>query len=244
MNTKKTARKGASAVTALIPTTPDTETRPGYLGKLKLLHRDHELPIRVLNACQIRRKNADPATVAKYTELLTESEPPNIIIILDGSGRHFIADGHNRTAAALSAGRDTIKADVYSGTSSDARIIGLESNQHGLPLSLAEKKAALDELLDADGHGFTDSALARLTGLDRHTVERRRRERQSGDFLAAANKMRRVKTPEELILQAAMAFAGQVEKYGLDVVLKAMELLPSHLREDAMRQLISGNTTR
>ena len=242
MSTKKTARKGASATIAPTPTTSDTETRPGYLGKLELLHRDHELPIRVLNACQIRRKNADPATVAKYAELLVESEPPNIIVVVDSAGRHFIADGHNRTAAALSAGRNAIKADVYSGTNSDARIIGLESNQHGLPLSLAEKKAALDELLDVDGHGFTDSALARLTGLDRHTVERRRRERLSGDFLAAANKIRRVKTPEELILQAAMAFAGQVEKYGLDVVLKALELLPFHLREDAMRQLLSENT--
>ncbi len=212
----------------------------GYLGKLRLLHKDHELPIRVLNACQIRRKNADPATVTRYAELLTESEPPNIIVVVDDAERHYIADGHNRTAAALSAGRSVIKADVYSGTSSDAKIVGLQANQHGLPLSLSERKAALDELLDAGNHGFTDSDLARMTGLDRHTVERRRRERQSGDFIAATGKMRRVKTPEEMILQAAMVFASQVEKYGMDVVIKALELLPSHLKEDALRHL-TGN---
>jgi hypothetical protein len=211
--------------------------QPGYLGRLKLLHRDHELPIRVLNACQIRRRNADPATVAKYTEMLGETEPPNIIVILDDAGRHYIADGHNRTAAALGAGRSVIKADVYSGAVSDAKRIGLECNQHGLALSLAERKAALDELLDTDGHGFTDSELARMTGLDRHTIERRRRERQSGDFIAATGKVRRMKTPEEMILQAATAFARQVEKHGPELVPAALGMLPAHIREDAMRQM-------
>lgn len=242
MNAKKTTRKTDASNNDVLAENNGHNTQPGYLGKLKLLHRDHELPIRILNACQIRRKNADPATVTKYAELLTESEPPNIIVVVDGAGRHFIGDGHNRTAAALSAGRSIIKADVYSGTSSDAKIIGLEQNQHGLPLSLAERKAALDELLDTDGHTFTDSELARMTGLDRHTVERRCRERQSGDFMAAAGRLRRIKTPEELIAQAATVFVNQVEKYGAEVVLKALELLPAHLREDTMqRLLLDGN---
>jgi ParB-like chromosome segregation protein Spo0J len=238
MNTKKTMRK--STVTE----NNGHNGQPGYLGKLKLLHHDHELPIRVLNACQIRRRNADPATVSKYAEMLSETEPPNIIVILDGSGRHYIADGHNRTAAALSAGRSVVKADVYSGAVSDAKIIGLQANQHGLALSLAERKSALDELLDTDEHAFTDSELARMTGLDRHTVERRRRERQSGDFIAAAGKMRRIKTPEEMIAQAATVFVNQVEKYGAEVVLKALEMLPVHIREDAMRQFACEETAQ
>ena len=236
MSVKKTARKNTTGK-ATVTAGNNHNGQPGYLGKLKLLHRDHELPIRILNACQIRRKNTDPSTVGKYAELLSESEPPNIIVVVDQNGRHCIADGHNRTAAALSAGRSVIKADVYSGTVSDAKRIGLESNQHGLALSLAERKSALDELLDTDGHSFTDSELARMTGLDRHTVERRRRERQSGDFMATAGKMRRVKTPDEMIAQAATVFVNQVEKYGAEVVLKALELMPSHLREDTMRQI-------
>ena len=243
MSAKKTMRKNVNT-SAVADTGNNGNVQAGYLGRLELLHRDHELPIRVLSACQIRNRNADPATVAKYAELLTESEPPNIIVILDGAGRHFIADGHNRTAAALDAGRSVVKADVYSGTSADARIVGLEQNQHGLPLSLAERKAALDELLDADGHAFTDSELARMTGLDRHTVDRRRRERQTGDFIAAAGKMRRAKTPEEMIMQAAMSFTRQVEKHGQDLVLKALELLPSHLREEVFQQLLSDNSAQ
>lgn len=240
MAAKKTMSKNV-----IVNTAPRTGNNglPSYLGRLKMLHHDHELPIRVLNACQIRRKNADPATVAKYRELLSESEPPNVIVILDGSGRYFIADGHNRTAAALDAGRSVVKADVYSGTSSDARIIGLEQNQHGLPLSLAERKAALDELLDTDSHDFTDSALARMTGLDRHTVERRRRERTSGDFITVTGKMRRIKSQDELIVQAATVFVSQVEKYGAGVVLKALELLPSHLREDVAQRLLRTTAT-
>lgn len=234
MIAKKTTRKSPSVTTT---TVTEINAQTGYLGKLKLLHRDHELPIRVLNSCQIRRKNADPATVAKYAEMLSETEPPNIIVVVDSSGRHFIGDGHNRTAAALSAGRTVIKADVYSGSVSDAKIIGLHANQHGLPLSLAERKAALDQLLDADGHDFSDSELARMTGMDRHTVERRRRERQSGDFMAAAGKMRRIKSQEELIAQAATVFVNQVEKYGAEVVLKALQMLPAHVRDDAVKHL-------
>jgi ParB-like chromosome segregation protein Spo0J len=227
MSARKTMRKNAGY-----------NGQPGRLGKLKLLHRDRELPIRVLNACQIRRRNADPATVARYAEMLAESEPPNIIVVMDDAGRHYIADGHNRCAAALGAGRSVVKADVYAGAVSDAKRIGLENNQHGLALSLAERKAALDELLDTDGHAFTDSELARMTGLDRHTVERRRRERQSGDFIAATGKMRRVRTPEEMIIQTAATFARQVEKQGQDLMLKALELLPPHLREDVARRLV------
>ena len=237
MSTKKTMRK------SVVTENNGHNGQAGYLSKLKLLHRDHELSIRVLNACQIRRRNTDPVTVAKYQELLSESEPPNIIVILDGAGRHFIADGHNRTAAALSAGRSVVKADVYAGASADAKIVGLEQNQHGLPLNLAERKAALDEILDNNGHDFSDSALARMTGLDRHTVERRRRERESGDFITATGKMRRIKTQEELIAQAATVFVNHVEKYGAEVVLKALELLPSHLREDAMRQFSKGDAS-
>lgn len=244
MSAKKTMRKNTTANTPAATENNGHDGQAGYLAKLKLLHRDHKLPIRVLNACQIRRKNADPATVARYAEMLAESEPPNIIVIMDNAGRHYIADGHNRTAAALSAERAVIKADVYSGTVSDAKIIGLESNQHGLPLSLAERKAALDELLDADGNDFSDSTLARMTGLDRHTVERRRRERQSGDFMAAAGKMRRVKTQEELIAQAATVFVNQVEKYGAEVVLEALRLLPVHLRDDAVKHLTGEGSTQ
>lgn len=240
MNTKKAVRK-STIVNAAAGI--GNNGHIGYLGRLKLLHQDHELFIRVLNACQIRRKNADPATVTKYAEMLAETEPPNIIVILDSAGRHYIADGHNRTAAALSAGRSVVKADVYSGTVSDAKRIGLERNQHGLSLSLAERKAALDELLDTDGHTFTDSELGRMTGLDRHTVERRRRERQSGDFIVATGKIRRIRTPEEMLLQIATAFVQQVEKHGQELMLKLLELLPPHLREDVVQRLISKGAT-
>ncbi len=220
-----------------IAATAKGNSQPGHLAKLKPLHLDYELPIRILNACQVRHKHADPATVAKYRELLVESEPPPIVVVLDGQGRHYIADGHNRTAAALAAGRTVIRANVYAGAASDAKLIGLECNQHGLGLTLAEKKAALDDILDANGHGFTDSALARMTGLDRHTIEKRRRERESGDFINAAGRMRHLKTPEELIFQAASSFARQAERHGADVVLKALELLPPHVREDVMRKI-------
>ena len=240
MNVKKTTKKTQKPDVTSATESINHNGQPGYLAKLKLIHRDHELPIRTLSACQIRRKHADPVTVVKYAELLQESEPPSIIVIVDSTGRNFIADGHNRTAAAFRAGRAVIKADVYAGTVADAKIIGLQANQHGLALSLSERKAALDELLNTDDHSFTDSDLARMTGLDRHTVERRRRERQSGDFIAAAGKIRRVKTPEELMTQAANTFIAEVERHGQELVLKTLELLPSHIREDVTQRLVSA----
>jgi hypothetical protein len=216
-----------------------THLGPGsYLRGLKLKKAGCELPIRSLNACQVRRKTIDPQTVERYRDLLFATEPPPIVVIEDTQGRYYIADGHHRVAAALAAGRTAIRADLYRGDSRDARLAGLEANQHGLGLTLAEKKAALDELLDStDSRGFGDSTLARLTGLDRHTVEKRRRERERGDFISAAGRIRPAKTPEEQAEAAAQGMAKQIDRFGVETLVRVLDLLPNHAREEAGRLL-------
>ena len=202
------------------------------LSNCKLLEKGKGIPITSLNSCQIRKKSVDEAVVTRYRELLSESEPPSIVIIQDQQGRHYIADGHHRAAAALAAGRTVIKADVYAGNITDAKLVGLEANQHGLSLTLAERKAALDEQLDGAGAFFSDSTLARMVGLDRHTVERRRRERAAGDFAGAVGKLRALRPPEERLLSAAKGMARQVEKLGVELLEKTVLELPEHLRRD------------
>jgi dienelactone hydrolase len=204
---------------------------------LKLKKAGCELPIRSLNACQVRKKTIDSQTVERYRELLQASEPPAIVVLEDMFGRFYIADGHHRVAAALAAGRTAIRADLYHGDSHDARLAGLEANQHGLGLTLAEKKAALDELLDNAGRSFGDSTLARLTGLDRHTVEKRRRERETGDFISAAGRLRPQKTPEEQADAAARGIVKQIDRFGVEMLVRVMDLLPNHAREEAGRLL-------
>ena len=207
------------------------------LSSCKLLERGKSIPITSLNSCQIRKKSVDEAVVTRYRELLAESEPPAIVVIQDQHGRHYIADGHHRAAAALEAGRTVIKADIHAGDIVAAKLIGLEANQHGLGLSLAEKKAALDELLDNTGVFFSDSTLARMVGLDRHTVERRRRERASGDFAGAVGRLRALKPPEERLLSTARGMARQVEKLGVELLVKTLELLQLQIREELLQRL-------
>ncbi len=40
--------------------------------------------------------------------------------------------------------------------------------------------------------------------------------------------------------QAAKVFAAEVEKHGQELVLKALELLPAHIREDVTQRLVLG----
>jgi DnaJ-domain-containing protein 1 len=83
---------------------------------------------------------------------------------------------------------------------------------------------------------YTDSGLARLTGLDRHTVERRRRERENGDFVAT---IRQPKTREEKAMAAAQGIARAIERQGVEALAQALGLLPAHIREDAL-QAVAG----
>jgi hypothetical protein len=203
-----------------------------HLTKLKLVEQDAEVNICGLTPCQVRDKVADPAFASRYRDMRQVSPPPNIVVIKDiVTGKMLTADGHTRCLAAVMDGEETITADIYEGTRIDARIVGIELNQGSAAMKPAERKAMLDEILDNPELKYSNTEIAMMVGMDRHTVEKRRREREQGDFFAQMRKTR-VKSPEEKLESAVNSVLRYIDMYGSEVMIKVLSQLPSNIRED------------
>ncbi|GLY71509.1 ParB/RepB/Spo0J family partition protein [Amycolatopsis taiwanensis] len=86
-----------------------------------------------------------------------------------------VIDGMHRLRAALRRGAETIAAEYFDGTEADAFVQAVRANiGHGLPLSLHDRKAAATRI--ARSHpGWSDRAIAKVTGLSHKTVAAVRR---------------------------------------------------------------------
>ncbi|MFD6252929.1 hypothetical protein ACFWF7_10820 [Nocardia sp. NPDC060256] len=87
-----------------------------------------------------------------------------------------VIDGAHRLQAARAQGRATIAVKYFDGTDDDAFALAVQANvSHGLPLSLAERKAAARRLV-ASHPQWSDRLIASVIGLSHKTVgaERRR----------------------------------------------------------------------
>jgi len=124
---------------------------------------------------QVRVKTAD-MRVKSYAALMSNgTEFPPIVIFNDGQSL-WLADGKHRIDAAKRNGYSTIRADVRHGTERDAFLYGLQVNAaHGLALTQAEKRAAVDLMLqDAEWGTWSDREIARQCGATHPSVSRRR----------------------------------------------------------------------
>lgn len=91
-----------------------------------------------------------------------------------------VIDGMHRLKAAMRQGFQTIRVKFIEGTDMDCFVISVRTNiQHGLPLSLADRRAAASRILAAREH-WSDRSIAALTGLAPKTVGGIRR-RQLGE---------------------------------------------------------------
>ncbi|MFE9421339.1 ParB N-terminal domain-containing protein [Kitasatospora sp. NPDC006697] len=87
-----------------------------------------------------------------------------------------VIDGAHRLSAARRKGAQHITAEFFDGTEADAYIIGVRANvAHGLPLTLAERKAAARRIVELQPE-LADRAVARTTGLAASTVGTIRRQ--------------------------------------------------------------------
>nr|WP_326887748.1 ParB N-terminal domain-containing protein [Actinocrinis sp.] len=81
-----------------------------------------------------------------------------------------VIDGAHRVNAAKRRGETEIAAVFFDGTENDAFVLGVELNiSHGLPLSLADRKAAAARIIFTHQH-WSDRAVAAVTGLAHQTV--------------------------------------------------------------------------
>lgn len=92
---------------------------------------------------------------------------PPIIVHLPGMR---VIDGAHRVRAAASRGLETTEARMFDGTEAEALVLAVQANaHHGLPLSLADRKAAAVRLI-AHYPQWSDRGVALIAGVSDKTV--------------------------------------------------------------------------
>ena len=108
----------------------------------------------------------------------TQSRLPPIIV--HRQTMHVI-DGMHRIRAAKLKGQDSITVQFFEGSDADAFVLAVRANvSHGLPLPLADRKAAVARIIESHPH-WADRMIAQVTGLAARTVaEIRKRSEEPG----------------------------------------------------------------
>ncbi|MFD7664678.1 ParB N-terminal domain-containing protein [Streptomyces sp. NPDC059788] len=107
----------------------------------------------------------DEAHIRRLAE--TDSELPPILV---HRRTMRVIDGSHRLRAALLQQRKYIDVEFFDGTEAEAYVVGIQANTaHGLPLSLAERKAAAGRVIQLQPEQ-SDRVIARITGLSAKTV--------------------------------------------------------------------------
>lgn len=87
-----------------------------------------------------------------------------------------VVDGMHRMRAAVIRGEETIRVQFFDGSEADAFRLAVTMNvTHGLPLTLADRRAAAARILKAQPH-LSDRCIARTAGLSPKTVSSLRQE--------------------------------------------------------------------
>lgn len=122
-----------------------------------------------------RTERYDPKHAAALVEVLDKVPP-----ILVHTPTLRVIDGVHRVQAARLAGRSTMRALMFDGDETGARIEAVRSNVvHGKPLTLAERESAAARFLDLVPD-WSDRRIAEVSGLSPTTVARLR-ERSTAD---------------------------------------------------------------
>jgi ParB-like chromosome segregation protein Spo0J len=117
-----------------------------------------------------RLEGEDKAHVVRLAEAETELPP----IVVDRRSMRVI-DGMHRLMAASLRGQETVDVEFFDGSPADAFLRAVEENvTHGLPLSLADRRAAAARII-ASHPQMSDRAIGESTGLAARTVAAIRR---------------------------------------------------------------------
>ncbi|GAA3219267.1 ParB/RepB/Spo0J family partition protein [Actinocorallia longicatena] len=128
-------------------------------------HEVHEVPIATLLPAYSPRSATDKGHVRTLAEA-EGSLPP---IIVDRATLRVV-DGMHRLQAALSRGAETISVRYFDGDEPAAFVLAVRLNsEHGLPLTLAERKDAALRIMNYHPE-WSDRAIAAIAGLSDKTV--------------------------------------------------------------------------
>jgi ParB-like chromosome segregation protein Spo0J len=110
-----------------------------------------------------------------------------------------VVDGAHRLRAAQLRGQQEIEVRFFDGDDNDAFVLGVHANVvHGMPLSLADRKAAAARIVASHPH-WSDRMIATAAGLSAATVARMRLRRAETDQptrIGHDGKVRPVNGPE------------------------------------------------
>ncbi|MEU0084723.1 ParB N-terminal domain-containing protein [Streptomyces sp. NPDC006274] len=136
-----------------------------------------EVPIDSVLASDSPRSAGSSSTHAR---LLAETDADLPPIVVHRQSMRVIDGMHRLEAARLRAAR-TIRVVFFDGDDEEAFVLAVETNiRHGLPLSLADRKAAALRIVKAHPH-WSDRAVAAKAGLTHKTVGLLRR-RSTGEI--------------------------------------------------------------
>ncbi len=147
-----------------------------------------EIPLVELRASpSLRAGGLDAAHVATLAEL-APNWPPIVVHRADRT----VVDGQHRIAAATRLGLACLPAVLFDGTADDAYVEFVRCNVgHGLPLSLDERRGAVQRILRTHPDR-SDRSIAELCGVSPKTVARVRDEHASAPRRRSAPVLRRV----------------------------------------------------
>jgi len=148
------------------------------------------------------RTALDPKTVQAYEQLIRDAGLPGLEAFKDrpllwgnARNRFSILDGWHRLSAARRIGRQSIEADVITGTPSEAMLAAMRANlTHGLQLTLEERKRAclrtIEALKEADGTQPSNEVVARELGMPESTLRSYRTELEAKGLIQAPAKVK------------------------------------------------------
>ncbi|MFD3510264.1 ParB N-terminal domain-containing protein [Nocardia sp. NPDC058666] len=145
-----------------------------------------DIPLAMIDTGEFLHVRAVNIEHAQMLAQVDSGLPP----ILVHRGTMQVIDGLHRLHAARSKGARTITARFFEGSVEEAFVLAVESNSdHGLPLSLKDRKAAALRLV-AMYPVWSDRRIATVTGLDHKTVGVIRR-RTSGEIPQSTGRLGR-----------------------------------------------------
>ena len=141
--------------------------KPGATGQVKGSGAEVvTVPVLSLRPADSPRLNGeDKAHIAR----LAETDAPLPPILVDRRTMRVI-DGMHRLMAASLQGLETIEVVFFDGSEADVFLRAVQENvMHGLPLSLADRRAAAERIVTSHPQ-MSDRAIGRTTGLAAKTV--------------------------------------------------------------------------
>jgi hypothetical protein len=185
-----------------------------------------------------RLEGEDRAHVARLAELESGLPP---ILVERGSMR--VVDGMHRLLAASLRGEEFVDVVFFEGSRADAFVRAVQANvAHGLPLSLADRRAAAARIVGSHGH-WSDRAIGEVTGLAARTVAgiRRRSSEQVAQLNVRVGRDGRVRPVSGVAgRERAAAFLAEWPGASLREVARGAGVSPATAR-DVRARLARGD---